>query len=223
MQPELVSFNLCPFVQRSVITMLHKNVAHDITYIELDEPPKWFGDISPLGKVPLLKVDGDVLFESAVINEYVDETPGAPLMPSDPVLRAKNRAWIEFGSNLMSVQYQLTIAQDEASVNNKLQEYRRLLGILEKELHHEPVSKPFFNGAAFSLVDTSYAPIFTRAQILSEATELYTVAEFPHVAAWAEALINLDEVKQSVIANFREVYVKRFTKSGSFLVSQLSA
>jgi len=87
MNYELVSFKICPFVQRARITLLHKRVPHTVTYIELKAPPAWFPTISPLGKVPLLRVDGGaVLFESAVINEFIDETttPPAPATPCRP-------------------------------------------------------------------------------------------------------------------------------------------
>src|SRR5512143_528618 len=53
-KPHLVSFKLCPFVQRSVIMLKEKHVDFDITYIDLDNPPDWFKAISPFGKVPLL-------------------------------------------------------------------------------------------------------------------------------------------------------------------------
>ena len=72
-RPELISFKLCPFVQRSVIVLLEKEAPFDITYIDLSNPPDWFKAISPMGKVPVLKVDDTVLFESAVIMEYLDE------------------------------------------------------------------------------------------------------------------------------------------------------
>jgi len=98
---ELVSFKICPFVQRARITLLHKRVPHTVTNIELKEPPTWFPAISPLGKVPLLRVDGGtVLFESAVINEFIDETTTPPLHPADPLARAQNRAWIAYASEL---------------------------------------------------------------------------------------------------------------------------
>ena len=85
--------NLCPYVQRSVITLLHKQVEHSITDIDLSNRPDWSSTMSPLGKVPVLRADGDtVLFESAVINEYIDETTAAPLQPADPLLRAQNCA-----------------------------------------------------------------------------------------------------------------------------------
>src|SRR5690606_14684875 len=61
----LVSHHLCPYVQRAVIALLEKGVPFERVYINLDEKPAWFRQISPLGKVPLLKVgDEAVLFES---------------------------------------------------------------------------------------------------------------------------------------------------------------
>ena len=55
------------------ITLEYKGIDYDIEYIDLANPPEWFLAISPLKKVPLLIVDGTVIFESAVINEYIDE------------------------------------------------------------------------------------------------------------------------------------------------------
>ncbi len=85
MSLELISFKTCPFVQRAVITLNHKKVEHSVTFIDLADPPDWCLDISPLQKVPLLKVDGLILFESAVINEYLDEITGGDLKPQDPL------------------------------------------------------------------------------------------------------------------------------------------
>lgn len=65
---ELISFKTCPFVQRSVITLKEKGIDFKTTYIDLAEKPAWFLAISPLGKVPVLKIGDEVLFESAVIN-----------------------------------------------------------------------------------------------------------------------------------------------------------
>ena len=221
MKPELVSFNICPFVQRSVITMLHKQVPHDITYIDLADPPDWFNDISPLGKVPLLKTDGKVLFESAVINEYIDETTADPLMPADALTRAHNRAWIEFGSNLQVAQYMLTVAKTEPDMRQALEKYRQQISILEGELNSRAVKGPFFNGAEFSLVDTSYAPVFTRHLILSEAQQLVASGEFPEWDAWVRHLVAIPAVQQSVISNFREEFVRLFSSRDSYLFSQL--
>ena len=73
MSLKLVSYKACPFVQRVAITLQYKGVDYDIEYIDLGTPPDWFLAISPLKKVPILIVGDTVIFESAVINEYIDE------------------------------------------------------------------------------------------------------------------------------------------------------
>src|SRR4029077_7775031 len=104
----LVSHHLCPYVQRAAIALSEKGVGFERVTIDLDAKPEWFRLISPLGKVPLLKVarpgqNVAVLFESAVICEYIEETqPGPVLHPLDPVERAEHRAFIEFGSSILS-------------------------------------------------------------------------------------------------------------------------
>lgn len=70
----LVSFDLCPYVQRAAIALAEKGVPFERRTVDLADKPGWFRAISPLGKVPLLQVGDAVLFESAVIVEYLDDT-----------------------------------------------------------------------------------------------------------------------------------------------------
>ncbi len=87
----LVSHHLCPYVQRAAIALLEKNVAFERVMIDLANKPEWFLAVSPLGKVPLLRVPRPagpdaVLFESQVICEYIEETQAGPkLHPTDPL------------------------------------------------------------------------------------------------------------------------------------------
>ena len=72
---KLVSHHLCPYVQRAAIALAEKGVPFTRENIDLANRPDWFKAISPTGKVPLLIVDGrHVLFESAAICDYLDET-----------------------------------------------------------------------------------------------------------------------------------------------------
>ena len=66
MELELISFKLCPFVQRSIIVLKHKQIPFNITYIDLADPPVWFRDISPFGKVPILREKHGVTADNAV-------------------------------------------------------------------------------------------------------------------------------------------------------------
>ena len=61
---KIISAALCPYVQRSVILLKELGIEHDVEYIDLTNKPDWFFKLSPLGKVPVLVHDDDVLFES---------------------------------------------------------------------------------------------------------------------------------------------------------------
>lgn len=200
-KPELISFKLCPFVQRSVITLLEKGVDYDITYIDLAKPPQWFLDISPLGKVPALKVGDKVLFESAVINEYLDEVNPPMLLPADPLVKAQNRAWIEFASNLIGDQYQLMIAKEEGQYTKAYEALYKKLEQLEAVLGEGP----FFNGESFSLMDAASAPVFMRMELLDEWSGMGGLYDkLPKVRAWQAALMSRPSVQKSVVPEFAD-------------------
>ncbi len=209
---KLVSFDVCPFVQRSVITLEEKGVPYEIEYIDLNNKPEWFMQLSPLGKVPILIVEDTVIFESAPINEYLDETaPGRKLQPSDPLQRAHNRAWIEFTSTVLVTRNQMQHAKTE-------QETRRLAAVVNAQLprlEEQLDNGPFFNGNDFSLVDAAAAPLFQRlAWLLELAPDLGVLDDLPKVTAWSEALLQRESVKRSTVADIRERYLDYLQGNG---------
>ncbi len=218
MDLELISFKLCPFVQRSVITLLHKSVDHRVTYIDLADPPAWFKEISPFGKVPLLRIDGDkVLFESAVINEYIDDITPPSLKPADPLTCALNRAWIEFGSECLMNQFQLLTAQDETGFETQRKELSSKMQRLETAVG----DGPYFNGADLSLADTAYAPFFMRQALLVRLDILETDMLGPKTAHWSQSLLALNAVQNSVVDDFESILITRVKMMGGYAAGQL--
>ena len=214
MKPELISFKLCPFVQRSVITSLEKDVDLTVTYIDLADKPDWFLKISPLGRVPVLKVNDSVLFESAVINEYLDEVNPPSLHPKDPLKKAQNRSWIEYGSNLLMLNYQLSVVKEESEYNQKIEEIKKSLLNLENQLDQST----YFNDEDFSLVDTSYAPFFMRLALNNKIKENGILNDFPKLRKYSENLLAKESVKKSVVEDFEELYIEFLKKLDSFIV-----
>ncbi len=209
---KLVSFDVCPFVQRSVITLEEKGVPYEIEHIDLNNKPEWFMQLSPLGKVPILIVEDMVIFESATINEYLDETaPGRKLQPSDPLRRAHNRAWIEFTSTILVTRNHMQHAKTE-------QETRRLAAIIHGQLarlEEQLDNGPFFNGDGFSLVDAAAAPLFQRLNWLLELSpDLGVFNGLPKVTSWSEALLQRESVKRSTVADIRERYLAYLQGNG---------
>ena len=212
-KPELISFDLCPFVQRSVITLIEKDVEFDVTYIDLANKPQWFLDISPLGKVPTLRLGDRVLFESAVINEYLDEVNPPSFHPADPLEKAHNRSWIEVGSNQIMNAFRMMIAQTEPDY-----ETHRKATIAGFKQVEDLVQGPFFNGPEFSLVDAAWAPLFARLALLERALDEDYLPGYPNLRGWADRLVKRESVIHSVSENFGEKflnYLKAKTYQGN--------
>lgn len=203
MELELISFKLCPFVQSSVITLLNKQVDYNITYIDINDPPLWFEELSPTGQVPLVKVNGShIIFESSVINEFLDESTGGGMMPTDPLTRAQQRAWIQFCGSILGDISILTSAADEeklADVEYDLQEKLDRIEALKED-------KPFFNGDALSLIDCIYATVFMRLDLIKPARHILDTEQYPKLHAWSDALLQLDAVQNSVVPEFKDIF-----------------
>ena len=219
MSPHLISFKTCPFVQRAVITLKHKDIDFDVTYVDLADPPEWFLELSPLKKVPVLKIDDEVLFESAVINEYLDEITGGELQPRDPLERAKNRAWIEFASDMLGNFYQMKMSKDQEHYRRYRGELEDQFGRVEKRLG----DGPWFNGAQFTLADIAFAPLFRQDSVAGGKLSVIDPAALPKVAAWGKRLLELPEVRDSVVPEFEDLYLQAMQKNGSYSLNRLAA
>ncbi len=210
---ELISFKTCPFVQRAAITLGYKEVEHKVTFIDLADPPDWFLEISPLAKVPVLRVDGEILFESAVINEYLDDITGGELQPKDPLARAKNRAWIEFASNMLGNTYMMKTAAE----TGKYEKFRDQLVSQFRRLENRLGDGPWFNGEDFSLADTAFAPLFAHDAVANYRFSVIDAATMPKLDAWSKRLLALPAVKNSVVAEFEDIYLAALETNNCYL------
>ncbi len=199
----LISFELCPYVQRAAIVLAEKGIPFERVNIDLANKPDWFLKLSPLGKVPVLVVaqDGreEVLFESAVIAEYLDETLGARLHPSDPLERARHRAWIEFASATLADLYGL-YAGDEPTHRSRLEAIEAKFARLEEILG----DGPFFGGSKFSLVDAAFAPAFRYVDAFERVIDFGLFAGKPKLVTWRRALAPRPSVIDAVSPDYPE-------------------
>jgi glutathione S-transferase len=202
-KPKLVSFKLCPFVQKAVIVLKQKQIDYDIEYIDLAAPPDWFLKISPFGKVPVLIMDEDVIFESSVINEFLEEAFPNKLHPADLIQRAKNRSWIEFSSPCLAASFNLSVAESQQKFDKTLDDLNNRFDQLEAILENQP----FFNGDKFSLVDASYAPLFHRLHCMNELnSDMFQPHRHAKINRWKDRLLQEDTVINSTVSNFTELY-----------------
>ncbi len=213
-KPELISSKTCPYAQRTAIMLHEKRVDFVTTYIDLQNKPDWFLDISPLGKIPILRIEDNVLFESAIINEYLDETHPPHMHPPTPLQRALNRAWVEFSSDLFMHLVHMVRANEEAQFSLQ----KRALEQKLARLNHALAYQPFFNGDLFSLVDVAYAPLFIRMAELEKYARITFLQNLPKLQAWGKHLLQRDSVQASLPADFTSAFLAGIQRPGSYFV-----
>jgi glutathione S-transferase len=214
----LISHALCPYVQRAVIALKEKGVDFERIDIDLANKPDWFLKISPLGKVPVLKVGDDVIFESAVIAEFLEDTVSPSLHPADAVRRADHRAWIEFASVVLSDIWAFYNATDAETFEKKRKELVQRFERLEARIKAEP----WFEGKTFHLVDAAFGPVFRYFDVFEQIADFGILAGKPKIALWRKSLKARSSVATAVKPDYpvrlREFIGKRESHMAGLLL-----
>jgi len=211
---QLITHLLCPYVQRSIIVLSEKNIPYERIEIDLGNPPPWFNAISPLQKVPLLRInEKTVLFESAIICEYLNEiTPGS-LHPEDPLGKAIHRSWIEFGSNILDNIGGLYCAKDEETFEHKRKDIKQMFQQIEDKL----TDGPYFAGQDFHLIDAVYGPIFRYFDVIETCVDLKLFTELYKIQNWRLNLKKRKSVKNAVTSQYAELLTEFIQQRKSYL------
>ena len=157
----LYSGTTCPFSQRCRIVLYEKGMDFQIVDVDLYNKPEDIAVMNPYNRVPILVERDLTLYESNIINEYIDERfPHPQLMPADPVMRARARLFLyRFEVELFShVQYLETGNQKNADKSRNV--------IRENLVQISPVfvKQKFMLGEEFSMLDVAIAPLLWRLE-----------------------------------------------------------
>lgn len=173
--------------------------------------------MSPHGKVPVLNVDDEPLFESNAIAEFLDETTEPRLHPGDPIKRARNRAWTDFVPDFSRQLGTVTYAKSKEDLDAVLAEPPVALERVETAIANERDNDgPYFNGPALSLVDAAYAPFLQRFTLAEKYLQTGLLNRYPHLQAWTDALNETDAVKQSVADEFFDAFRDGLERRGAY-------
>ena len=156
--------------------------------MDLKNKPRELWELNPYGKVPVL-VDGDaVVYESAVINEYLEEKyPQPSLMPKDLAQRARARIWVDFcNTRLHGAAHEILHGDEPGKAKEKLRN-----GFLT--LDQEMKSRDYIAGD-YSLADVTFIPFFIRQQRYGVPID----DSLPHLKVWMERLLARPAVRSTL-------------------------
>ncbi|WP_061039077.1 glutathione S-transferase family protein [Vibrio coralliirubri] len=215
---KLVSFKNCPFVQRVMGALVMKNVPFEIEYIELNNKPQWFLDISPNGQVPVLITENEtVLFESDAIVEYLDDKY-TPIEEVSAEQKALDRAWSYQASKHYMPQCGTMGSKDKETFETRLANLPKSFQKAENKLG----DSDFFKGDYISNVDIAWLPLLHRASVIKEGSGFDMLEGFPKVQKWQAALIESGLTDKTVPADFIEKF-SGFYLTNNYLASLADA
>ena len=192
--------------------MIEKEIPFELTEVDLRNKPDWFLAVSPYGKVPVIVDDGQTIYESAIINEYLDEKyKSIPMMPEEPVERAKARIWMDYCTNkYLTLSRKLLVdhGNEELQTENK-KKMKESLVYIEKECFEKNANGPFWLGNNISLVDLHYAPFFERFGAFKELFGVEWPEECIKISDWWSAIQKRDSYKMTVLPTEEHVDLYR--------------
>lgn len=160
----LYSGTTCPFSQRCRFVLFEKGMDFEIRDIDLYNKPEDISVMNPYGQVPILVERDLILYESNIINEYIDERfPHPQLMPADPVMRARTRLFLyNFEKELFT---HVCVLENRNSPDEKALEVARNT-IRDRLAQLAPllIKNRFMLGEEFSMLDVAMAPLLWRLE-----------------------------------------------------------
>ncbi|MHA7775495.1 glutathione S-transferase family protein [Roseibium sp. M-1] len=223
---KVVGHRLCPYVQRVVIVLLERRLPFKRIDIDLDDKPDWLFDVSPCGKVPVIRIStGDWLFDSSVIARYLDTLSGEGLLPSDPLARARQEAWITFADGMLAGVADMIYRDLSAKAfHGSITDLAHCLTTVAARFAPER----YFAGSEFGLADAVFATLFRCFPVLDEIADGTLEKDLPVVLAdwWAEIRDRpavADAVPRSYHEELRTFIAARDSYAGRFLASRPAA
>ncbi len=211
---KVISYKICPFVQRVTALLEAKQMPYEVEYISLKDKPDWFLKLAPNAQVPVLVTEnGTALFESDAIAEYIDEI-APPLHPElSPEQKAIERAWSYQATKHYLVQCSTMRSPDRATLVEHSEKLNVMFGKAEQHLS----DTNFFSGDEVGNVDMAWLPLLHRADIIERHAGHDFVAAFPKVKAWQKRLLATGLAENSVSEDFEELFRDFYLSDQTYL------
>lgn len=212
---KIISLKVCPYVQQVRVLLEAKKVPYEVEDIDPENRPQWLMEASPdSGEVPVLVTEeGETLFQSDAIMEYIDEVFGDPLLKGSALAKARDRAWAYLASDNYLVQCSTQRSSDETTLNERLEELTTIFEQTERYLK----KGPYFHGPDLSMVDINWLPLLHRAALIEKHSGYDFLATYPKLKKWQKALLRTGLCETSVPGDFEEIFTAFYLNEGTYL------
>ena len=197
MRPKLYNTQRCPYARRTRIVLHEKGIDFDVHEVDLSNKSEEFLRVSPYGKVPVVTINGISLYESNVVNEYLDEVHEIPrLMPANPEQRALARSWMAFADDyFFPFVFRIRMGAQRGFSEEQIQEAKEKLQDALSRLERQLEGREYLMGE-YTLADIAHAGNFHRLREVAERGDV-PLQKYPNVTAWMERVESRESYKAS--------------------------
>ncbi len=215
---KLISMRICPYVQQVRLLLEAKKAKYEVEHIDASNRSQWLMEASPDGgEVPVLITDeGEVIFQSDAIVEYIDEVVGEPLLHGSALEKAQDKAWARLASDNYLTQCSTQRSSDAAILKERLEDLTPIFVAMDQQLK----DGPYFHGPRLSMVDLSWLPLLHRTALIKEHSGYDFLEEYPKLKQWRSALLDTGLAKPSVPDEFEKVFTEFYLNDETYLGRQ---
>ena len=197
----LYSMMICPFAQRIRIHLQLKGFPFQLEELDICRPrPSWFLKLNPTGQVPVLLNGDDVVCDSTIISEYIEESLHNPLpFGGTPARRARIRSAIKYiDSHFVPALYQLMAARTAEERAERIDTSLITWRWLNDFLASVTVPGDFVDGK-FGLAEIAIAPFLLRYEVVRHYQEFAPPSgpDYEHVAQWRDQILSFSVVRST--------------------------
>ena len=190
-----------PYARKVRIVAMEKHIELELQEVVLADPDCIVKNYNPLGKVPVLVLaDGDSLYDSRVIVEYLDNhAPGTHLIPTDNSSKIWVRRWEALADGVCDAAIAAMLEgrkppemQSQASIDRQLEKVTRGLEVLNLDI----IKKKWCVNETFSLADIALGCMLAYVDLRFKS--LNWQDSYPNLAKHYSLLVKRPSFKQTV-------------------------
>lgn len=195
------NMRFCPYAQRTILTLLAKQIPFDVVNINLKSKPEWFLQ-NTWGTVSVVRYKGQYVMESLINSDFIDEQfPNYQLHPADPMEKAKGRLRVEKFTKLTTQFYKIVYMPSTAE--ERQGHWATLVGKLgEIDAELKMLGTPFFGGQTPNMTDFMIWPWIERLPCMSlcwPGEKFDVPSSLAQYNGWVEKMREVPAVKQYAV------------------------
>jgi len=216
---KIISFKICPCYQRISAILEALNIPYESLFLDLNNIPKWFVDISPEIEPAIQTEAGDYISGLDSVIHYIENQYDTLFQDMNMKYQEDNERWLELANQQYINQCNTQRSRDFDSMLEHGVPFFDGLEQMEKRIGNTP----FFQSEKLSQVDIAWLPILHRAHIVKDQTGYDFLAEFPKLRQWQKQLMATDIPTKSVPEDFIQVFDEFYLNKATYLGNLFSS